>query len=340
MSAARRREGFAVATAVFALVVVGALAMGTLFAATTEMRAGSDAVHQARAIMAAELGLEQTISSWGREWNGAFARGYGRQRMVSTPEGAQVTASLTRLADDLYLIASDARAGPARRQVARVVRLDALEPQLFAAVTASGPVNLGAGIDGADHIPPQWDCAAPGTSVPPLAVTDSTTVLSFGHFDWAALPALANSRVSLRVTGAEPRGSDEECDTAAPLNWGEPHKWNGGSCSSYYPLIYAAGDLVVDGGRGEGTLIVDGDLTLQAGFEFFGVVLVRGTLFGGPGGGRITGAVLLAHQRDSAATVDGIAIEFSRCAVRKSLLELARPVPIAERSWSERFEDQ
>jgi hypothetical protein len=338
MTGAGRREGFAVATAVFALVVVGALAMGTLFAATTELRGGSDAVHQARAIMAAELGLEQPIASWSREWNGAFARGYGRQWMFSTPEGARVTGSLTRLADDLYLITSDAQAGPARRQVARVVRLDVADPQLAAALTASGPMSVSPGIDGADHIPPQWDCAAPGPPIPPLTIADTTTVLTFGHFDWGVLPALANSRVSLRVTGAEPRGSDEECDTTHPLNWGEPHKWNGGSCASYYPLIYAAGDLVVDGGRGEGMLVVDGNLTLQAGFEFFGVVLVRGTLFGGPGGARITGAVLLAQQRDSASTLDGIAIDFSRCAARKAFLELARPVPVTERSWSERFD--
>lgn len=337
----RCREGFAVATAMFALVVVGALAMGTLFAATSELRAGSDAIHRARAIMAAEVGLEQTMTGWSREWNGAFARGYGRRWMFSTPEGASVTGSLTRLADDLYLITSDARAGPARRQVARVVRLDAADPRVPAALTASGPVNPSGspGIDGADHVPARWDCPAPGAPVPSVASTDTTRALSFGQFDWATLPAVANSRVSLRVTGAAPRGTDEECDTTDPLNWGEPHKWNGGSCASYYPVIYAAGDLVVDGGRGQGMLIVDGDLTLQAGFEFFGVVLVRGALFGGPGGGRITGAVLLVAQRDSASTLDGIAIDFSRCAVRKSLLELARPVPVVERSWSERFDE-
>ena len=45
---------------------------------------------------------------------------------VLDSEGAEVTASVTRLADDLYLITSDARAGPARRQIARVVRLDRL----------------------------------------------------------------------------------------------------------------------------------------------------------------------------------------------------------------------
>ena len=144
----------------FALVVVGALAMGTLFAATTELRAGSDAIHQARAIMAAELGLEQTIGFWRREWNGAVGRGYGRSWTFSTAEGARVTGSLTRLADDLYLIAANARAGPARRQVARVVRLDATDPEPRAALAASGSVDLSAsfGIDGADHAPAQWDC--------------------------------------------------------------------------------------------------------------------------------------------------------------------------------------
>lgn len=336
-----RRQGFAVATAMFALVVVGALAMGTLFAATTELRAGSDAIHEARAIMAAELGLEQMIALWNRQWNGAFARGYGRRWTFSTPERAEVTASVTRLADDLYLITSDARAGPARRQVARVVRLDWADPPVMAALTASGLVNPGgaAGIDGADHVPPNWECPAPGVPIAALTTTDTTTVLSLGQFDWTALAAVANSRVSLRVTAAEPRASGEECDTTHPLNWGEPYKWIGGSCTGYYPVIYSPGDLVVDGGRGEGMLIVDGNLTLQAGFEFFGVVLVRGAMFGGPGGGRITGAVLLAQPRDSASTLDGIAIGFSRCAVRKSLLDLARPVPVVERSWSERFEE-
>lgn len=339
MTIAQPRSGFAVATAMFTLVVVGALAMGTLFAATHELRAGSDAIHQARAILAADWGLEQTIAHWSRRWNGAFARGYGRRGTFSTPEGAEVSGSLTRLADDLYLITSDAHAGPARRQVARVVRLDAEDPPLHAALGATHPVegSASAGIDGADHAPMHWDCPAPGPSVPAVAVLDSTRLSHFGHYDWAALSAVANARVSLRVTDAAPRSTDEECDTAHPLNWGEPHKWNGGPCTSYYPVIYAPSDLVVDGGRGEGVLVVDGDLTLQAGFEFFGVVLVRGGLYGGPGGARITGAVVVAAQPDSGAALDGIAIAFSRCAARKSLLELARPVPVIERSWSERF---
>ena len=134
MNGAPSRQGFAVATAMFALVVVGALAMGTLFAATTELRAGSDAIHQARAIMAAELGLEQTIALWRREWNGAFGRGYGQSWTFSTAAGARVTGSLTRLADDLYLIPpmrapERLDAGGARRRWMHRPQLSAAPPR-------------------------------------------------------------------------------------------------------------------------------------------------------------------------------------------------------------------
>src|SRR5688572_31706701 len=131
-----RSRGFAVATALFALAVVGALAIGTLFAATHELRSASDAIHQARAIMAAELGVEQAVAMWNREWNGALARGFRRTSTLSTPEGTRVTVHVTRLADELFLVTSEARAGPARRQVSRVVRLDVGDPPVFAALAA------------------------------------------------------------------------------------------------------------------------------------------------------------------------------------------------------------
>jgi uncharacterized protein YukE len=333
------RPGFAVATAVFALVVIGALALGTLFAATHELRAGSEAMQQARATMAADLGVESAIAAWQRPWNGALARGYGRTWAQSTAEGVDLTMSVTRLADELFVVAADARVGPARREVAKVVRLDASDPSLLAAVTSIHPVDVSQamGSDGVDRVPVGWDCPAPGLAVPVVSVTDTSTLLRFGQLDWSTLAALANAHVGGRVTGVTPRVTDEECDIADPMNWGEPHKSNGGSCTSYYPVIHASTDLVVDGGRGEGTLIVDGNLTLQGAFEFFGAVLVRGALIGGPGGARITGAVSIAGP---ASTLDGITIQFSRCAARKALLTVASPAPIVDWSWSERFPDR
>lgn len=340
MNTVAQRPGFAVATALFALVVVGALAMGTLFAATYELRSGSAAIHQARAVMAAELGVEQTIATWNREWNGALARGYGRTSTLSTPEGARLTVHLTRLADELFLVASEARAGPARRQVARVVMLDTGDPLILAALGARTVVDVSAsaGIDGSDRAPVGWDCPTPGAALPPLIIADSSALLRFGQFDWEELVEGANARTTARVSGTAPRFTDEECDTTAPDNWGEPARSNGGVCTSYYPVIHAPGDLIIDGGRGQGLLLVDGDLTLQGGFEFFGVVLVRGALHGGPGGARVTGTVSIAAQGEREPVLGGIAIDFSRCAARKALLGIALPVPVAGRSWHEGFE--
>jgi hypothetical protein len=339
MSTRGNPRGFAVATALFTIVVIGALAMGTLFAATHEMRAGTEALHQTRAIMAAELGVEQAIVGWSREWNGALARGHGRS-WTATTDGARLVIGVTRLADDLFLVTSESRAGPARRRVARAVRLDVRDPPLLAALVAtSGVDTTGAtAVDGSDHAPSAWDCPPPSaTSFPAIAVTDTASTLRFGHFDWAALVSVAHTSLTVRATGVAPRASDEECDTAVPENWGEPNRLNGGPCTGYYPVIHAPSDLVIDGGRGQGVLIVEGNLTIQSAFEFTGVVLVRGAVIGGPGGGRITGTMSVAGQGATASSLQGIAIEFSRCAARKALLGIAMPKALAERSWSEWF---
>jgi hypothetical protein len=333
------RPGFAVATALFALVVVGALAIGTLFAATYEVRSGTDSMHQARAVMAAELGAEQTVASWRREWNNALGRGYGRSWGLVTPEGADVTVSLTRLADELFVVTSEARAGPARRQVSRAVRLEVADPALPAALVAAAPLDSSgaATIDGADHAPEGWDCPTPGAPLPQVTVADTSAILRFGQYDWSALGQLATTSVALRVTGAAPRDGDEECDTTHPLNWGEPVRSNGGACTSYFPVIHAPGDLVVDGGRGQGVLIVDGDLTLTGGLEFYGAILVRGALRSGTGGAHVTGTVWVAAQTATSSALDGLAIDLSRCAARKALVGLADPRPLTERSWTQGF---
>lgn len=340
MTTAAARSGFAVATAVLALAIVGALAMGTLFAATHEMRTGAGAMHQARAVMAADYGVEQTIARWDRSWNGIFARGFGRTSSQTIPEGAHVTVRVTRLADELFLVTSMARAGPARRQVSRVVRLDAADPSLTAALTAGRSLDASSAtaIDGSDHVPHAWDCPAAGGAVPAFAVADTSTLVHFGHFDWNQLIAGATTHATHLTVEAAPQWAGEECDTTDPDNWGEPLKSNGGGCTSYYPVIHSAGDLIVHGGRGQGLLLVDGDLTVQGGFQFFGTVLVRGALRGGPGGAHITGAVSVAAQGATGSVLDRVAIDFSRCAARKALLTLALPVPIADRSWSEGFD--
>ena len=333
------RSGFAVATAVFALVVVGALAMGTLFAAGRELRSGTEVILQTRATMAAELGLEQTIAAWRTEWN-AVARGSSRLSQLATTEGVSVSVRVTRLADELYLVTSEARAGPATRRVARVVMLDIRDPDLLATVIADTTAALGGGggVDGMDRSPPGWECAPPGAAIAPVASADTSGILRFAQFGWDELVRAALIRVTPSLTSPAPTLSVEECDITEANNWGEPTRSIGGPCMSYYPLIHAPRDLVIDGGRGQGLLVVDGDLTLRGGFEFFGVVLVRGALRGDVGGARLTGVVAIAAQGSTPSSLDGISVAFSRCAARKALLGVASPVPIVDRSWYEAFE--
>ena len=44
---------------------------------------------------------------------------------------------------------------------------------------------------------------------------------------------------------------------------------------TYAPLLWARGDLELRGGRGQGILLVDGDLVVSQGAEFHGVVITR-----------------------------------------------------------------
>ena len=63
-------------------------------------------------------------------------------------------------------------------------------------------------------------------------------------------------------------------------------------CQSYFPIIYRNGNLKVQDGRGQGVLLVEGDLEVRGNFEFTGLVIVRGELSTNGTGNKITGGVL------------------------------------------------
>src|SRR5690348_16246186 len=71
MIAWSRRRGFALTVALVAIVIIGALIVGVFFAATQEYRIGRNTVLQARALTAAEYGLNNIVSTgqWSKSWN-------------------------------------------------------------------------------------------------------------------------------------------------------------------------------------------------------------------------------------------------------------------------------
>ena len=79
-------------------------------------------------------------------------------------------------------------------------------------------------------------------------------------------------------------------------------------------------------------LLVDGDLTLANGALFIGIVIARGSVRL-EDASRLDGMVLATRVALSGTS----AIRYSSCAVNRSLVAGARPIPALGQSWTEMF---
>ena len=362
-----RRSGFALPVAVFAIVIIGALVAGAFFASTQEFRIGANTLQQTRALGAAEFGLTQTQANWNGTWNTTMQRGQVQTLTPVTSDGSVARVRVTRLNDQAFLIAAEGSSGQARRRTARLLVLNLPQINFLAALTARGGTRIGGSsfIDGNDHTYPGWDCPAPGPAKPGIAASDTSqittsgcqnynciagnpkvvedpaaadtnTYFNFGSINWAELRAMASKVVTGSVQGVAPSATGGACDTGVLTNWGEPLKGIGAPCTDYYPIIYSPGDLTLNTGRGQGILLVEGNLQVQGGFEFFGPVIVRGTLRTAGEGGHFNGGVLAANvDLDQNVVIGNAVISYSRCAILKALNGSATPATAVERAWYE-----
>jgi Tfp pilus assembly protein PilX len=361
-----RRNGFALPVAVFAIVIIGVLVAGGFFASTQEFRIGTNTIQQTRALGAAEFGLNQTHATWNVKWNTTMQRGEVRTLTPATSDGSVATVRVTRLNDQAFLVASEGSSGQARRRTAKLLVLNVPQLNMLAALTTRGATKIGGSsfIDGNDHNYAGWDCPTAGPPLPGIATSDTSeitragcgnyncvagspkvvetpsaadtsTYFNFGSLDWAQLAAMANKYVIGGKT-ALPSEVNGACNEADDSNWGEPYKANGGPCVDYYPIIYAGGQLTMNGGRGQGILLVEGDLHVQGGFEFYGPVIVRGILKTSGTGGHFNGGVLAANvDLDQNVVIGNAVIEFSRCTLMKALNGSATLTTAVERAWYE-----
>ena len=381
--ASRGRKGFALALAIAAMVVIGTLITGIFFASTQEYRLGRNALLQARALTAAELGLLAVATPlpagrWDPIRFAALAPGATAPPIELLPgDGSIDTVRVTRLDDVSYLLVSEGRAGSergarARRRIASLVRLRVPSLPAFAALTVRGPLDIAdsALVDGSDSTLAGAPCPSPGAALPGIATSDSTGVSTaacttppcvlgapavsastaaadtasyfvFGDTDWRELSGSADKVVGpTPIAGLAPSlNGDGSCNVGDPRNWGDPSRGAvAGGCEAYYPVVYAPGDLHLAGGVGQGVLLVEGDLELSGGAQFFGPVVVRGRLTTSGAGGKITGAVLVANSAAARNVVGGNThIRYSSCALARALAGSARPAGGAAGSWNELF---
>lgn len=127
------------------------------------------------------------------------------------------------------------------------------------------------------------------------------------------------------------------CRTNNKYNWGDPLN-PGAVCGNHFPIIYAHQNLNINSSAaGQGILLIEGDLKLQGGFQFYGPVIVKGTLSTAGTGGHVNGGVIAANVNLDTSTVLGNAlVQYSTCAVTRALLnnrDLTQLRPLAQRSW-------
>jgi hypothetical protein len=89
------------------------------------------------------------------------------------------------------------------------------------------------------------------------------------------------------------------------------------------------------GNRGQGVLLVDGDLKLTGGFEWVGLIIVRGKIHISGNGNKITGAILAegANVSSSGAVSGDVDVQYSSCAIDKAIGGASLGRPLNQRSW-------
>jgi len=305
-------------------------------------------------------------------------------RKTHATKTGSYSGTLYRFNDELYLIditgqdtmslAGRIRGGGASQRVGLLARIRPLQIKTRASLTAGGS-NVVAGnalIDGHDHIPNGWsDCGPLDTARAGIRVQDDATVSqsqprtidgsppvlkdptvsdstfnTFGDVTYSDLIG----RASINLAGGQnfsstiaPTTLNGQCDTGNQHNWGDPANPTQ-PCGNYFPIIHIAGDATINGEQGQGMLLVDGSLNIQGGFQFFGIVIIKGSLKTSGGGStpaHFWGMVMAQDTvalNDTTNNITGDAnLLYSKCALLKALDNTGVGVPMRSRGWVQLF---
>jgi hypothetical protein len=375
-----QRRGVALITALFGVVVLAVMMSGMYFTSNQEYRGTRNALVEQRAFAVAEFGLNSEISNWDRARNQLQNFGIGAidSNQVYVAAGDTAWVKVTRLTNTTFWVLADGQANigvkslESRRQTSAYVRIayPTIEPK--GAITAAGDVRLqgAANVDGDDVHPAGWtNCGAlvptvPAVTVPPAgtvitgpgnitstpavahdsAAADSNTYVRYGSESWNSLSANADIKLAGGVYNNNilPVGTATTCDKSGNFNWGEPARpGTVAGCYGYFPIIYSSGSLHLNGnGRGQGILLVNGDLEINGLLEFTGIVIVRDDILKSNGTADIKGAVFAANMTagDPLSWMTGDQdVQYSNCAVQSALQGSAILVRVLQRHWAQVF---
>ncbi|AMW04083.1 hypothetical protein [Gemmatimonas phototrophica] len=363
----RPRRGTALLLVLVAMVVLAVLSSAAMMTAFQEARSSRAAQIQQRALSVAEYGLNLQLTNW-TPARSAMANGAIDSTIVGVASGDSATVRIQRLTSRTFNVISVGRAGidngllEAQRQVSLLVQVSAPSVKPGGLLTSYGAVDIqgSPSVTGKNTTPPGWTSCA-GTGGDTVAVSyrpgasikvqkpssqavggtkadpragDTSTYNTFGTETWNSLVARANVLVSGNPSPT-PSGNSTECFSYSS-NWGEPTRGTGSvaGCYGYFPIIYAAGNLQLSNGRGQGVLLVNGSLKITGNFAFVGLIVVRDEL-DIAGNMSLHGAAMSRNANGTGTRFRGNAtMAYSRCAVDQAFSSLATPVRTKQRAWS------
>jgi hypothetical protein len=266
---------------------------------------------------------------------------------------------------------SRARGTGARQRMGMLLRIVPLALPVASALTIANPVIFGGGnsiVAGADQVPAGWSgncppagpgvvgvhAKAPGdiqgsagqyTGSPASSITpglDSMSYTNFGGVSYAQLAATAMAVSPGATYSPSPIVNAGVCvktGAGSNLNWGDGAN-PANPCGTYYPVVNITGGptstTTLNGGQGQGMLLVNGDLIVSGTWTYYGVLIVRGTFkTSGVGAPKVYGTVL-ANRVDFSSTSAGNAaavINYSNCSVTRATNATALSSPMRSRGY-------
>ena len=253
--------------AVLAVVVLLALAVlglaHTLLISAEAAHAGSRAHARWLQLDAAATGavIDEMASGW-RSWMDTVAVGDARAWSEISTGGLTIGREWRRLHPEVWTVEGSAsRTSESPVAARRLVWIYDAATRVHAlpAVLALGPAAL-ADLQGT--VVPD--------GIPSVGLLDSP---GLGHLTLDRLVRVADT---LPPVGTPvPTESGGSCLTDGVWSWGDPLR-HAHPCADHFALRGRSSALTLNGGAGQGVLVVDGDLTLRGGVVFHGIVLAAG----------------------------------------------------------------
>ena len=362
------RGGVALVSVLYFLVVCALTIAAVLFAGRSATRSTFASAGGAQLLAAAEDAINRALGSWSAVERARQPVGGTSNVPTAPPAGIATSVMITRITTSIYSLVGEARFGSdgAARRVSTLVRLPTISSRARGALVSAVDVTVGPEVRFRDDSSCSDPMAAAIILAPTAALSldagispgmqpsierdsvavDSTTYLRVGDVWWSELAAHADVRLAGNVSIVpSPQVSNGRC-IDGNANWGDPRA-STSACAARAPIVYVAGDLTIEGGAGQGVLLVDGHLAITGAFTYSGQIVARHGIETRADNIAISGVVYAWRASvDTTASraltnevmlTHATTLRHSVCDAQYGVASWQQPRRVRERAWAELF---